>query len=341
MSGQGSRRERITTRNMSLTAENEERQPTEDTDGAGPSHVQLMLEGLAKISTDLRDFKTTVQSELSTFKTEIKQDITLLRQDMERRFQESGEELKDQKANLIEAQTRISELEEWNTDAKATIQKMLTHAKQMQNELTELEARSRRNNIRIFGLLEDSEKDSVTTYLDQLLKKELELPDDTELHIQRAHRTPPFKPKPGERPRSIVVNFLKFETKELVLKKAWQKKIRVADKLIQFDHDYPTEIVQKRRSYIDIKKVLKERGTRFQTPYTRLRVFWSDGVKSYNNAMDAALDIRARGYDVNLPEDTGRAELAQSATGWQRVRGESTQEASRRAREKLREYQRP
>lgn len=327
---------------MSLATVSEERQQAEDVDGADPSHAKLMLEGLTKISTELRDFKTVMQSELYSFKIEIKQDIISLRQDMERKFQESREELGDQKANLIEAQTRIGELEEWNTDAKATIQKMLTHARQMQNELTELEARSRRNNIRVFGLLEDSEKDSMIMYLDQLFKKELNLPDDMELHIQRAHRTPPFKPKSGERPRSIVVNFLKFETKEMILKKAWQKKIRVADKQIQFDHDYPTEIVQKRRSYIGIKKVLKERGTRFQTPYTRLRVFWSDGVKSYNNALDAALDLRARGYDVILPEETDEgADLAQSATGWQRVGGESTQETSRRAREKLREYQRP
>lgn len=328
---------------MLAAAENEERSPEEDIDRADPRQAKLILEGLAKISTEIHDFQTIIRGELTLFKTEIKQDITSLRHEMERRFQDSEEKLEEQKASLVEAQSRIAELEEWNTDAKATIREMLTQTGQMQNQITELKARSRRNNIRVFGLLEDSEKDSMMAYLDQLFKRELNLPEGTELHIQRAHRTPPFKPKPGERPRSIVVNFQSFETKEMILKKAWQKKMHVADKLIQFDHDFPTEIVQKRRSYNGIKKVLKERGIRFQTPYTRLRVFFSDGTKSYNNAMDAALDLRARGYDLNLPEDTeGTTTRAHSATEWQHVGGEgSTRGTALRAREKLREFQRP
>ena len=32
---------------------------------------------------------------------------------------------------------------------------------------------------------------------------------------------------PGESPQSIVVNFLQFDTKEMVLKKAWQKPIKL------------------------------------------------------------------------------------------------------------------
>lgn len=281
-----------------------------------------------------------MRCELTSFKTELKEDITSLRQDMERKFRESSRVQEDQKAGLAEAQARIMELEEWNTEANVSLQSMLTHTRSMQDKITDLEARSRRNNIRIFGLLEGSEKDSVMTYLDQLFKRELNLPEDTELHIQRAHRTPPVKPKPGERPRAIVVNFLEFDTKEMILKKAWEKKIRVADRPVQFDHDYPTEIVQKRRAYTGIKKALKERGVRFQTPYTRMRIFWNEGTKSYNNAMDAALDLRARGYDVNLPEESGGGNnRVNIATGWERIgRGGATLEE--RTRDKQREYQR-
>lgn len=44
---------------------------------------------------------------------------------------------------------------------------------------------------------------------------------------------------------------------------AWKKKIQVGNKQIFFDHDYPAEVVQKWRSYIDIKKVLKEKKDTF------------------------------------------------------------------------------
>lgn len=53
------------------------------------------------------------------------------------------------------------------------------------------------------------------------------MPVDNNLQIQQAHRALVQKPSPGATPRSIVVNFLQFETKEMILKKAWQKKIHV------------------------------------------------------------------------------------------------------------------
>ena len=39
----------------------------------------------------------------------------------------------------------------------------------------------------------------------------------------------------------------------MILKRAWQKKLQVGGKQIFFDHDYPTEIVQKRKAYGGIK----------------------------------------------------------------------------------------
>jgi hypothetical protein len=34
-----------------------------------------------------------------------------------------------------------------------------------------------------------------------------------------------------------------------------------------FDHDYAGEILKRRKEYTPIKKALKEKGIRFQTPY--------------------------------------------------------------------------
>ncbi|KAK7910356.1 hypothetical protein WMY93_015040 [Mugilogobius chulae] len=128
----------------------------------------------------------------------------------------------------------------------------------------------------------------------------------------------------------------------MILKKAWAKKIQVEDKPIQFDHDYPAEIVQHRRSYAGIKKVLKENGIRFQTPYTKIRIFWKEGTRSYNNANDAAQELKIKGLNINLPEQSGGDESSTKATGWQRVDGgRSTLETGQRAREKLRGFQRP
>lgn len=215
----------------------------------------------------------------------------------------------------------------------------------MQEKVTDLEGRSRRNNIRIFGIPEEAEENSTSKYVERLLKTELQLPEETELHIQRAHRALTRKPSPNAPPRSIIVNFLKFETKEMILKTAWKKKIgKVGNKQIFFDHDYPAEVVQKRRSYVAIKKVLKGKKIRFQTPLTKIRILWSDGVKTYDSAGEAARAMRERGYTVDPPGDDSTpaaAEKTRVTPVWQRVRAkETTHGAAHRAREKLQEYYR-
>lgn len=138
----------------------------------------------------------------------------------------------------------------------------------MQDKITDHEAKSQRNNVRIFSLPKDTEGSSL---LDQLLKTNLELPEGTNLQIQRAHGALTRKPSPGRALRSVVVNFLKFDTKEMILQKVWQKKgIKAGDKKIQFDHNYPTEFFQKCKTYLNIKKTLTEDGIYFQTPLTKI-----------------------------------------------------------------------
>lgn len=65
----------------------------------------------------------------------------------------------------------------------------------MQEKLTDLEGRSRRNNICIYGVPEEKEGNSMPEYVEQLLKTELALIADTNLQIQHAHRALARKPE--------------------------------------------------------------------------------------------------------------------------------------------------
>ncbi|KAF7645583.1 hypothetical protein LDENG_00201620 [Lucifuga dentata] len=185
----------------------------------------------------------------------------------------------------------------------------------MQDKITDLERRSWRNNLLIFGLPENTESTDMATYIERLLKKELEIPEGTKLQIQRAHRVLNKKPPPDITPRSIIVNVLEYEMKEAILKKAWQKKILINKKRILFDHDFPSEVVLKRKAYPGIKKILKEKGIRFQTPLTRIRIHWSSGARIYETVREAALDMKERGYEVDVQDEDAGAEL-QTAAGW-------------------------
>lgn len=172
--------------------------------------------------------------------------------------------------------------------------------KALQHKLTDLESRSRWNNIRIFGVMEGEEgEDPVLGFIDTLLTSKLPIPEELDLKIQRAHRSLTQKPPPDKPPRPIIINFQEFTTKELVLKEAWEKnkkeKIQLSNKTLYFDHDYAVEVAKKRKEYNGIKRALKVKGIRFQTPYTSIRIHWDTGVRTYSSAQEAWPELRRQG----------------------------------------------
>lgn len=135
------------------------------------------------------------------------------------------------------------------------------------------------------------------------------------LEIQRAHKSTVLKPKSNEPPRSIVINFQHYATKDRVLKAAWLKKIMLEDWIINFSHDFPTEVNLKLKDYKDIKRILKEQKVRFQTPYAaKMKIHWESGSRLYNSASEAAEDVRKRGYEVEVC-CSGRADSTEPRTG--------------------------
>ena len=152
------------------------------------------------------------------------------------------------------------------------------------------------NNIRVFNCPEtETEDKNMIEYLDGLLRESLDLPDGTQLHIMRAHRA--LFPKPSDStkpPRAIVANFLQFDTKEMVLRKAWATEVKVDGRRIGFDHDYPQEVVKLRKEYVPLKKLLKEKGISFSSPFTKLRVRWPDGTVVYTTAEEADREIHRK-----------------------------------------------
>ena len=55
---------------------------------------------------------------------------------------------------------------------------------------------------------------------------------------------------------------------------AWARKITYEWKVVAFSHDFPAEVNNKLRDYKDMKKILKEKQVRYQTPYpAKIRIY--------------------------------------------------------------------
>jgi len=307
---------------------------------------------LKDISDQITNLRTQLNTDLTSFKDEVKREVkeelSEFRQQINQQLTATTLTLQDHDNKLEAAEARIEELESWSAAANEVLQESLKEQRALRGKVDDLESRGRRNNLRIYGVREEMEGPSVIQFVEKLLVSEKLIEEGTDAQIQRAHRSLGPKPTPDNPPRSIVVNFLQYRVKETVLRNAWKKKIQLGDKFLSFDHDYTTDVIQQRKAYKKVKIVLKEHGIRFQTPYTRLRIHWESGQQTYNSAEEAESDLRRRGL---LPEDhpggdntsgTGLSATRRldQISSWQRMPRRGEKDTGRRARERLREFQR-
>lgn len=237
--------------------------------------------------------------------------LDLIRRELREFRKDNCEQLKGIKEEINKTNKRVEEAEERIVDAETRIQaneeavmEMLKLQIAMDAKLTDLEGQSRRENIRIHGVKEGLEEGtpSMVVFVERLLKEKLELPDSTELQVERAHRALASRPPLNAAPRSIVAKIASYRLKEEILKLAWQKRgFEYRGNRINLDHDYAPEVVKLRRGYAEVKSVLKEKKIQFPTPFpAKMRVFYPEGTVLYGSVEEATDDMAKRGFPVTV-----------------------------------------
>lgn len=300
--------------------------PTPAQDAEANSNPNQKDVSLANVLEEIRDFRRDIKEQL----TDIKSELTSVNK------------------KIAQAETRIEGVEDRVQNVEQVLAKMIKVINHQENKLLDQEGRSRRENIRIYNVPEGAEGSSMLDFVDKLLRDALELPPDKELHVERAHRALAPRPPgdPRDKPRSIIIKFLRYRMKEEILRTAWEKKKVYFDgRLIYFDQDYAPAVLQKRKEYAEAKRVLKQNKIRFQTPFpAKLRVFYEDVTRLYQTVEEATTDMRNRGLPVNVttPKESPAEQL--SRTAWEmmersRPRG-TAEQREKDIREKLRAFRR-
>lgn len=146
---------------------------------------------------------------------------------------------------------------------------LLGATKKCYRMLIDLESRFRRNNVQIFGVPEGEEGEST---LKDLLKHELKPPEcfnfqeGTETHRRGSPEAP------------YILFFFNSALKRVFLERFRIRKYRCGNRVLSINHNYTPEIVQRRKEYNAAKRVLKGKGIRFQTLFTRMRIHWENGT---------------------------------------------------------------
>lgn len=277
------------------------------------------------------------------------------RRDNKKQLSDIQENLQKTNERLETAECRIDEVEISMQAASTLLKRMVQRQNDIEAKLTDQEARARRDNVRIYNIPEQAENNNMIPFLEKMLRESLDFPREAEVKIERAHRALGPKPADPSKPRSIIAKFASFTVKEEVIRRAWQKKqVFYNNKRYYVDHDYPPAILKKRAEYSQAKKVLKEKKVKFQTPYpAKMRVFFEEGTRLYQNAAEATADMSSRGFPVTVISphvDPFQHEL-QRLSSWQMIgdqdaaepRGrpsQTSEDPRRRMVEKLQEFRR-
>ncbi|CAL9693764.1 unnamed protein product [Knipowitschia caucasica] len=168
------------------------------------------------------------------------------------------------------------------------------HASQLQNKLLDLEARSRRHNIKIVGIEEGTERGNPTDFVSRLIpelvgKEHFPRP----VKVDRAHRTAQ-QAQPGKS-RTILARIHHFQEKELILQRSRiQQGFEYNGKKVLIFPDYTSEVMTQRRAFRDVMQTLRDHKIKHTLRYpARLHVYWRNGEAPaiFNDAKEAAWSL--------------------------------------------------
>ncbi|KAI4873841.1 hypothetical protein NFI96_023034, partial [Prochilodus magdalenae] len=183
-------------------------------------------------------------------------------------------------ARVADAEQRISETEDTVNRHEQLVNTLLKDNESLKSKVDYLENYSRRNNVRIVGLKEGTETDDPVKFFGEWLPQVLGTTHfPSPLDIERAHRTPSFKPPLNESPRPVLIRFLRYQDREKILRLAKEKRnITIQEKRVNFFPDLSPELARRRKLMIPAMKALKEKNfTCYLTYPARLRVQLKDG----------------------------------------------------------------
>lgn len=150
-------------------------------------------------------------------------------------------------------ETRISKAEDTVISLVAKVRSLENKNKGMADKIDDLEARSRRSNLRLVNLPEGAEGNDTCSFLEAWIPEALGI--TMRLTTERAHRVRPRK-DPATLPRTLILKFLNDRDKLMVLKELRNKKeILYKDRAVWFYH-------KKHKAFDGVRQKLRNIGIR-------------------------------------------------------------------------------
>ena len=241
----------------------------------GPGHGAILLA--------IAEFRTELLTKAETQSAEIRNQVDHLRAEIKL----ANDNANAKSEALDKRVVALESAADGHSDLIAALERDMANVRRelatqkARNE--DLEARSRRNNLRITGIKERREDGKrMTEFISQCLKETLGL-DEPPL-LDRAHRTLRVRPGNTDPPRAFVIRCHYYQEKEEMLRKAGQmKQLTTGDgDKIRIQPDYTQAVAKQRAEFNEVRGLLRScEGIRYGLWYpAELRITTLDGVRT-------------------------------------------------------------
>uniref|UniRef100_A0AAV2K0E3 Uncharacterized protein n=1 Tax=Knipowitschia caucasica TaxID=637954 RepID=A0AAV2K0E3_KNICA len=123
-------------------------------------------------TSDLLRAIESLKSELKEDNEKLRSNINTMQLELSNKLDTVTEDIQDLKERMGTAETRVSEVEDVTLVLTEALSECLKRQRNLQSKVTDLESRSRRNNIRLFGVGEGEENTSVMQFMADFLQRE-------------------------------------------------------------------------------------------------------------------------------------------------------------------------
>lgn len=261
---------------------------------------------LKTLRSELQSYRKAVASDIKTqmesLHQEIKRDILSVREETKTDIRTLREELFADLATLHTAQAEFAndraEMEKSLNDTMDRVaalensrETLAKECKKIHEKCTDLENRSRRQNLRFIGIMEGVEAGNPTRFVTELLSELFGVDSlgDSPIIIDRAHRSLAPKPKPGERPRPMIVCFHYYSDKEKILRLSRNKgRLHYNGTPLHIFPDMSPEVSKLRAAFNPVKAKLRDAGVSYSLYYPAKLAITVDGSRyTFDNPQDA------------------------------------------------------
>ena len=260
--------------------------PAEDAntnaDAVDASSLQEMINVLRDdICGKIDSLATELRSEIATVRAELKSAIAPLQQKVDNH----DSTIRELEHAALSQSDHLSELDN-------IVQSLRTQVDQLNAKCEDLEGRSRRNNIRLIGILEDVEGPNPTKFISGLLQDILGL--DQKPVLDRAHRNLREKPSKDKPPRPFIIRIHYYQDRDRILRRAEEASPpSYRERRVSIFPDYTTAVAKKRAQFGDAKRLLRPiKGVKFRLLFPALlKITLPDGTLHKFEDLSAAVDF--------------------------------------------------